>query len=145
MQSVQGQERKESIAVEEYTYIPAERVAVVETEVDHGNEEEEEIAESEDVIEQETAKVANAETGFEEVEKDAEKGGDGREEATVEPEADDVVRQFESATSEWMRATTEKLKEENGDRFDWGVGGGAGGEHQQVRQEQWDSHGQIGN
>ena len=31
--------------------------------------------------------------------------------------AADEVRQFESATSEWMRATTEKLREENGDRF----------------------------
>ena len=37
------------------------------------------------------------------------------------------MRQFESATSEWMKATTEKLREENGDRFaeveyneDWG-------------------------
>ena len=30
--------------------------------------------------------------------------------------AADEVRQFESATSEWMKATTEKLREENGDR-----------------------------
>ena len=31
--------------------------------------------------------------------------------------AADEMREFESATSEWMRATTEKLREENGDRF----------------------------
>ena len=31
--------------------------------------------------------------------------------------AADEMRQFESATSEWMQATTDKLREENGDRF----------------------------
>lgn len=31
--------------------------------------------------------------------------------------AADEMKQFESATSEWMKATTDKLREENGDRF----------------------------
>jgi hypothetical protein len=86
------------------------------------------------VIEQETANVA-AETVFKEEEKDAKNSGTGDISVKTTEAIDDVVRQFESATSEWMRATTEKLKEENGDRFDWGEGGG-GGEQQQVRKEQ---------
>lgn len=103
LDDISSREKNDSLAIEEYTYIPS-AVEGVSVGGDDG-------------------RYTKADGG-EENEEEARDTFDPEPPIGASKAAADEMKQFESATSEWMKATTDKLREENGDRFteveEWG-------------------------
>jgi len=105
LDDISSREKNDSLAIEEYTYIPSavEGVSV------GGDDERYTKADGSEEDEEEARDTFDPEPPI------------GASKAAA---AADEMKQFESATSEWMKATTDKLREENGDRFteveEWG-------------------------